>query len=275
MNVWTALPRLLASSRCLHNVRFLVGERLSSNIRHFPSPDQPPESDEDSTKILEGLLEHLSKKKSLAEADSKVHTQHTAPRLQSTSDAMNFSRHKFLKRARRKKRSKVERKAASWNDTDSTKSKEQKPCEITAEPIPKQGLRDASEQLNQTPPPSQSLEVTCSTFPTENWVSEPWANQQYDGRHTDDIDRSFPPHILEQKIISEGTLNPSVTNGLVDVPTVVEHLPVARLCHGLERVLFKYVIYFWLDFLMIDKSAAPVSIGYETRIRGCITSLRG
>lgn len=44
-------------------------------------------------------------------------------------------------------------------------------------------------------------------------------------------------------MISEGQLIPSLTNTLADVPAVAEHLPVATLAHGLERVLFKYDIY--------------------------------
>jgi hypothetical protein len=130
MNVWTALPRLLVSSRCPDNVRFLVEKNSSSSIRH--------------------------------------------------------------------------------NSTNTAVSSK---------------------------PPSKAL----GAIPTENWLSEPWsANLQKDDR-PEESDRPSPPHILEHVIFSEGTLNPSVTNGLVDVPTVVEHLPVARLCHGLERVLFKYV----------------------------------
>ena len=57
------------------------------------------------------------------------------------------------------------------------------------------------------------------------------------------MDRSTPPHILNQKMISEGTLVPSAANSLIDVPAVAEHRPVATLSHGLERVLFKYVIF--------------------------------
>ena len=240
---------------------------MSSSIRHF-STNTPV-----STKTPEAPASHFSElvKEALAQADSKVHTQHTAPRLQSATNALTLSPFTSKKKTRRRKMSKGEKKAASRKDADATKSKKQKSREFTAEPIPKQGLRDASEQLICTPPSSRIFEG----IPTENWVAEPWANQQNDERPADNVDRPFPPHILEQKILSEGTLNPSVTNNLVDVPTVVEHQPVATLCHGLERVLFKYVIYLWLDFLMIDKSAAPVSIGYGTRIQECITSLHG
>ena len=84
-------------------------------------------------------------------------------------------------------------------------------------------------------------------------------NTQDDTRPSiDDKDRSSPPHILDQKIISEGKLIPSVANTLIDVPTVAEHLPVARLSHGLDRVLFKYVVLLWLNFLKIDRNSPGV-----------------
>ena len=142
-----------------------------------------------------------------------------------------------------------------------------------------QELREALDDLFHLPPSSQDIGETRSAFPSENWVAEPWASsslpQENAERPTEDIDRPSPPHIMNQKVISEGTLTPSATDILIDVPTVEEHLPVATLSHGLERVLFKYVIYLSLDFLTVDKCAAPVSIGYETRVRGCITSLHG
>jgi hypothetical protein len=277
MNVWTALPRLLASSRCSRNVRFLVEESLSSSIRHFStntpvSTKTPEDSDLNFSQLVE---------KALAQADSKVHKKHTPPRLKHTSDSLTFSLSTKARPPKPKRRkmpkAKGGKKAVSRNGTDSTKSEKKKSRESTAKripkPIPKQELQDASEH---TPPPSQDLKTTLSesSFPTEKWVTEPWANKQNDQRPADDIDRSFPPHILEQKIILEGTIDPSGAKALIDVPTVMEHLPVATLCHGLDRVLFKYV-YLLLDFLTIDKSAAPVSIGYETRVRGCTTSLHG
>lgn len=272
MNVWTALPRLLASSRCPYNVRFLVEESFSSSIRHFSTNTPVSTTPEVSVSHFSDLV-----KQALAQADSKVHTQHSAPRLRSTPNTLNII---SLKGTKRTKRPKVEKKAASQKDTDSTKSKKQKSCKSTAEPtpkrrkrrekkeasqkdadstkskkqksrkstaepIPKQGLKDTSEQLIHTPSLSQA---TLWPFPTENWAAEPWTIQQNDDRPAEDLDRSFPPHILEHKLISEGTLKPSVTNILVDVPTVVEHLPVARLCHGLERVLFKYVVHLFTHF---------------------------
>jgi hypothetical protein len=79
---------------------------------------------------------------------------------------------------------------------------------------------------------SNALRINFWSFPTENWAAEPWSTLPNDDQHQppqpEDIDRSSPPHLLEQVIISEGTLNPSVTSNLVDVPTVVEHLPVAK-----------------------------------------------
>ena len=282
MNVWTALPRLLVSSRCPHNARFLVEESLLNSIRHYstntPVSTKPPEVSSNT---------HFSDlvKEALARADSKTHTQHSAPRLHITSDGSTISASPFknVKKAskgkrRRGKRSKEEKKAASKNNTDSKKSKKPKSPELTAEPIPKQ---DAGDQL--TPEEErirneqmlQNLNKSLSAFPTEKWATEPWwVNQQNDDQ-PEDLDRSSPPHILQHVVMSEGTLNPSVTSSLVDVPTLVEHLPVARLCHGLERVLFKYVIYLLPDFLRVDRFAALVSIGCETRIRGCITSLLG
>ena len=242
MNVWTALPRLLVSSRCPHNVRVLVEESLSSSIRRY-SANTPVTA---KTKPPDLSVSHFTDlvKRALAQADSKAHTKHSPPRLRTMSNAEDIiSPLKKKKTAtRRRKIRPKEKKAASKNNTNSTKSKKQKTREPTAEAIPKQGLRDASEQLTLAPPPSQDLESSLSGFPTENWVREPWENQQNDDR-PEDIDRSYPPHILEHRTISEGTLYPSMTNSLVDVPTVVEHLPVAKLCHGLERVLFKYVIH--------------------------------
>lgn len=88
------------------------------------------------------------------------------------------------------------------------------------------------------------------------------------------MDRSTPPHILNQKIISEGQLIPCMTNALVDVAPVAEHLPVATLSHGLERVLFKCVIYFSSNFSRLT-DAVLVFIGYETRVQRSTTSLHG
>ena len=271
MNVWAALPRLLASSRCPHNVRFLVEERLPSSIRHLStntpvSTKTPENSDSQFSELL---------KRALEEADSRTHTQHSAPRLQSPSN-LAFSP---FKKKRRKKVSKGEKKAASQKDT---KRKQREFRKFTVKPLSKE-VQDAIER-RITPPSSQDPEETRWLFPSEKWVAEPWASSSLlqqnderpsDERPTDDSNRSSPPHILDQKIISEGTLVPSVTNILIDVPAVAEHLPVATLSHGLERVLFKYVIYLWLDFLRTDKSAVPVSIGYGTRVRECITSLHG
>lgn len=235
MNVWTALPRLLVSSKCPHNVRFLVEESLSSRIRHYstntPVSSKPP--DADATQFSDLL------KEALARADSKVHTQKSAPRLPTTSNALTLALNSpksknRLKQTRRKKKSQERKKAASKNNTDSTKSKKRKSPELTAEPIPPLD-QSADERL-------QKLERELTAFPTEKWSSEPWwTNQENDVDRPEEIDRSPPPHILQQVIFSEGKLKPSVTSNLVDVPTVVEHLPVARLCHGLERVLFKYV----------------------------------
>lgn len=124
--------------------------------------------------------------------------------------------------------------------TKSSKSKKRESRKLTAKPSPKpKRLRDALKQLIITPPPSKELERSLSAFPTEKWVTEPWWVKSED--RPEEIDRSYPPHILEQVIHSEGVLYPSKTSSLVDVPPVVEHQPVARLCHGLERVLFKYV----------------------------------
>lgn len=272
MNVWAALPRLLASSRCPHNVRFLVEEKLPNGIRHFStntpvSTKTPEESDLQFSELL---------KRALEQADSKAYTKHSAPRLQSMSD---LALSPFQKK-RRKRALKGEKKAASQKDT---KRKQRESRELYVKLLSKE-VQNAIKRRT-TPPSSQDPEETRWAFPSEKWVAEPWASssllqQQNDERPNDerptgDLDRSSPPHILDQKIISEGTLIPSVTNILIDVPAVAEHLPIATLSHGLERVLFKYVIYLWLDFLMTDKSAAPVFIGYETRVRGCITSLHG
>lgn len=213
MNV---LPRLLASSRCPHNIRFLVGESVSSSIRHYstntPVSTKTPSPDDSSY--------HFSQlvKTALAQADPK--------------------------KSKKKKSRKFPAKPIS---ADSKKSKKKKSREVTAKPIPKQKLEDASEQVTN----SQNLEACLRSFPTEDWVPEPWTHPQYDQRPADDINRSTPPHILEHKIISEGTLNPSETETLTDVPTAVEHLPVAKLCHGLERVLFKCVIYLCSTFLRL------------------------
>jgi hypothetical protein len=274
MNVWAALPRLLASSRCPHNVRCLVEEKLPSSIRHFStntpvSTKTPEDSDSQFSELL---------KRALEQADSRAYTQHSAPRLRSTSD-LALSSFKKKRRKKASKGEKREKKAASQKDT---KRKQRESRESTLKPLSKE-LQDAIERRT-TPPSSQDPEETRWLFPSEKWVAEPWASSSLlqqnderptDERPTDDLDRPSPPHILDQNLISEGTLIPSVTNILIDVPAVTEHLPIATLSHGLDRVLFKYVIYLWLDFLMTDKSAAPVSIGYETRVRGCITSLHG
>ena len=251
MNVLTVLPRLLVSSRCPHSVRFLLEESLSSSIRHNST----------NAAVLNKPSAHYSDlvKEALA---SKTDTQDSAPpRLHTTAPSKPIKKTKSIRRRAKRSKEKEELKSASKNNIDSKKTQKKKPSKL-----PEAGLRDIKR-----------LESQLLEFPKEKWESEPWwSSQQTDDQHQpEDADRSSPPHLLQQVIISEGTLNPSETSNLVDVPAVVEHLPVARLCHGLERVLFKYVIFLWLDFLMIDRFAAPVFIGYETRIRGCITSLRG
>lgn len=244
MNVWTALPRLLVSSRCPHNVRFLVVERLSSRIRHY-STNLPVVIDPPDVAVTQ--FSDLVKK-ALARADSKDYKEHSAPRLPIPSDAstIEMSPPPSGKKAKGEKKTKSEKKAkrlkkkaASKNITKSSKSRKRDTRKLTAKPKPKQGLQDASEQQILTPPPSQELERSLSAIPTEHWVTEPWWVKSED--RPEEIDRSYPPHILEQVIHSEGVLDPSKTSSLVDVPPVVEHQPVARLCHGLERVLFKYV----------------------------------
>ena len=157
MNVWVVLPRLLASSRCPHNLRVLVEESLSSSIRHFstntPVPTKTPE---DPVSQFSDLL-----KNAIKQADSKVHTQHV-PRLEPPSDAT-------IRTFKRRKMSKKEKKAAKRRE----KSKQGESRESTAEPVPKQELRDDSEQ---TPPPSQTLASLLRGFPTEGWEPEPWAS---------------------------------------------------------------------------------------------------
>ena len=80
------------------------------------------------------------------------------------------------------------------------------------------------------------------------------------GNSQDDDTRSPPPHIHFGKVIREGSLE-AKSNILVgahalftstvslytyyrvpDVEPVNEHLPVDTLAHGLDRVLFKYVV---------------------------------
>lgn len=107
MNVWAALPRLLASSRCPQNVRFLVEERLSSSIRLFST--NTPVSTETPESHFSELL-----KKALEQADSKVNTSHSAPRLQS-SPALTLRpfKKKPIKKQKRRRASKGEKKVAS------------------------------------------------------------------------------------------------------------------------------------------------------------------
>ena len=214
MNVWTALPRVLASSRCPQNVRFLVEESLSSRFRHYstitPVSSKPP----DGTHFYDLAKEALARTDSIKQSSSSK------------------EKTKWLRR--RKKRTKEEKKAASKNNTDSTTSKKQKSLKLAAEPIPPLD-ESANDKI------TGELEKALTAFPTEQWSTEPWWTNQQTEDPPEEIDRASPPHFLQQVIFSEGTLNPSVPNNLVDVPTVVEHLPVARLSHGLERVLFKYV----------------------------------
>jgi hypothetical protein len=259
MNVWTALPRLLVFSRCPHKVRSLVEESLSSRIRHYstntPVLTKPPDA---AVTQFSDLV-----KKALARADSEKHNQHSAPRLPITSDALTIS---MTPEASEKKTKRRKKKAASKNITKSTKSKKRESRKLTAKPIPKkQELQDASEQPILSPPPSQELERSLSAIPTENWVTEPWWVKSED--RPEEIDRSYPPHILEQVIYSEGILNPSKTSSLVDVPAVEEHLPVARLCHGLERVLFKYVT-FGSTFLGLTDLQPRCSLGTRPAFGG-------
>lgn len=166
MSVWPALPRLLVSSRCPHNVRFLVEGRLSSSIRRF-STNAPvtTKTPEDSASQFSELL-----KNALKQADSKVHKQHSAPRLRFTTNALTLRPFKKKKRkktakAEKKKAPKAEKKAASQKDR---KSKQRESRESILD-------EESRSLLISKLPLSQDLEATRSTFPSENWVAEPWA----------------------------------------------------------------------------------------------------
>jgi len=213
MNVWSALPRSFASSRCLHAVRSLSGENSSDVLRHY-STNTPASTDSPKDPLHD--LAHLVKE-ALAEADAQILSQHSPPRLQFPSKDLILSP---LKRPKRKKKGlKGDKKAGSKNEAASET--------WPSEPWAATGnlhIRVIEHELIFLSPP-----VLKSSLP----------QQDDTGPSVDDLDRSSPPHILDQKIISEGKVMPSVTNTLIDLPPVSEHLPVATLAHGLERVLFK------------------------------------
>ena len=74
-----------------------------------------------------------------------------------------------------------------------------------------------------------------------------------------DESRSIPPHVFLGEVVCEGIMEakPSILIGayvhhiytrslahwVPDVDPVHEHLPVDTLAHGLDRVLFKYLIF--------------------------------
>ncbi|KAF8809570.1 Pet127-domain-containing protein [Phlegmacium glaucopus] len=298
MNVWSALPRSLASSRCLHAVRSLLWEGSSSIIRHS-STNTPASTD----KSPEDHVLHLAKLlNALTQADAQRLAQHSPPRLQTPSE--DLIRSPFKGPKRKKKGSRGDKKAASKDEAktmsikrpavvpksaldareEARKGQQQEIphlyqnsdfsslskilAALVEQETEKQIHLSTQESHNEISPspsdtptipdeplsPSQNLEATHSGFVSDTWPSEPWATtvlrsslpEQDDTRPSvDDIDRSSPPHILEQKVVSDGKLIPSVTNALVDLTPVAEHLPVATLAHGLERVLFNPGVH-WL-----------------------------
>ena len=209
MNVWSGLPRSLASSRCL-NVS------SSSIIRHFStntpaSTDKSPEDSHNLSKLL---------KEAYTQADSQLLAQHSPPRLQSISNGLTLS--PFKRPKRKKKGSKGEKEAASKDEaeTKSTeepetitesvlyprkragKGKQRGSHHFSVKPIPKrrsqngpdspqQQLRTLVNALPKPPsetspspsdpptipyelPSSQDPYATISVLASEPWAVEPW-----------------------------------------------------------------------------------------------------
>ena len=157
MNVWTTLPRSLASSKCLHNMRFLMGESSSSSIHHF-STNTPA-----STK--QGHVSELLKE-ALTQADSQLHAQHSPPRLESPSDSLTLNVFKtFVKRSKKKKKKK--KKVEGMLQTVSKlQSIHKEPLSSPSDPPP--------TFTDKGPSPSDS-DAPDSAFASETWPTEPWA----------------------------------------------------------------------------------------------------
>lgn len=162
MNVWITLSRSLASPRCLHNVRFLVGESSSSSIRHF-STNAPASTDKspESHSHLSGLL-----KEALTQADSQPHVPHSPPRLESSSNHLTLKIFKRKKRSLKgEKKPKKKDRSIPLADSKTKAVKEvqlqRESCEVTTELM----LNEMSY------PPSPDLLGTSETWPGEPWAT--------------------------------------------------------------------------------------------------------
>ncbi|PPR00204.1 hypothetical protein CVT24_004907 [Panaeolus cyanescens] len=82
-----------------------------------------------------------------------------------------------------------------------------------------------------------------SSLVPETWASEPW---KYQASSLEKFaTRLPPPHIEPETALRTGVID-NLTTALVDVPPVSEHHPVAKLSHGLDRVLFNPGVH-WLQ----------------------------
>ncbi|KAF8158335.1 mitochondrial protein Pet127-domain-containing protein [Crassisporium funariophilum] len=92
--------------------------------------------------------------------------------------------------------------------------------------------------------------VLDSSLVAETWHKEPWANtggaKKVLNLAEEYQDRALPPHISQQDLVRQGEISDSQGSLLVDLPPVSQHLPVATLSHGLDRVLFNPGVH-WLQ----------------------------